>query len=534
MTELPQNTDSQEQVGRDATQVYRESQPEVPRNRFAHLRLLLLSCGGAAVALAILTVLQWFPSHIPLLAYLGLVVLPASLYVVWRGHSENMAILRTFLVYAMLISIPLAAWNVGLYRSGVYYLTGWSLPKTTLLVAMKERSERVAVQACVHLLGEETLMEDAILPTLRVRSAVASECLNRVAENDFPTANSISRVLSALWYDDLAHSASVPSENGCAIAESVDSVARIAELEGAPTLLQCALSSPQAETAQCCARVLSSQFPAASNPDVRPGLLEPDARQELFGALIRMVDPTPQQLLETAPSNSTVDWPSALFLHWTARLGCSLVESSEQRDRFAGELARITATQCGLDVEKSLHTFETITLVKNTCEPFLEKAARGEVEPVTLFDWCASARIAARSTAAEAASFAIHQSISVRNVQGLASSIDMGGNQIDIYNQSSGVKFLNEFNEVFNERGDSENVAVARPSWANELSQTVNTPALSPAQERARQKRIEQRKQQILSGGTVSGAAPAEESANTSSTTSSAKRSKKRGRNRNR
>ncbi len=512
MTELPQKTDSQEQQeqsGIDDTKVYRESKPAVQRQRFGPLRTLVVSCAGAAVALLILTTLQWLPSHIPLFIYLGLVVLPASLYVVWRGHTENLAVLRTFLVYAMLLSLPFVAWNVSSYRSGVYYLTGWSLPKTTLLVAMKERSERVAVQACVHLLGEERLMEDAILPTLRVRAAVTSECLERVSKIDYPTANSIARALHENWYEDLG-SASVPAENGCAIAESLSSVARIAELEGAPTLLQCALSSPQPETAQCCARILSSNFPADSNPDVRPGLIDTEARQALFAALTRMVEPTAQQLLEAGPANSAIQWPPALFLHWTARLGCSLVESSEHRDRFAGELARITATQCGLEVEKSLHSFETITLIKNTCEPFLDKASRGESKPVTLYDWCASARIAARSTAAESASFIIHQSISVRNVEGLANSIDLGVNRVNTLNESQGIQFINEFNEVFSNRGDSENVGVERPGWARELETLANKPTMSPAQERARQKLIEQRKKQALSGGNVSGAGPSE------------------------
>lgn len=528
MTELSQKTNSPEEMGLDDTRIYRESRQGVQRHRFTQLRTLVLICAGAAAALLILTILQWFSPHIPLLVYLGLVILPASLYVVWRGHAENLAVLRTFLLYVMLLCIPFVAWNVGLYRSGVYYLTGWSLPKTTLLVALKEPSDLVAVQACVHLLGEETLMEDAILPTLRVRAAVTSECLERVSKADYPTANSMGRALHQDWYEDLVHSASVPAENGCAIAESLGSVAQIAELEGAPTLLQCALSSPQPETAQCCALSLSSQFPADSNPDVRPGLLEPDARQALFGALTRRVDSTAQQLLEAGPANSAIQWPPALFLHWTARLGCSLVESSEYRDRFAGELARITAAQCGLDVEKSLHTFETITLVKNTCEPFLEKVARGDSQPVTLYDWCASARVAARSTAAEAASFAIHQSISIRNVAGLASSIDRGVNQENRRSRSERVIFLNEFNETFNERGDSENVAVARPEWARELGRAVREPARTPAQERARKKLIEQRKQRALAGGNITGVAHSEGAASGEKPASQAKRGKKK------
>lgn len=503
MTELPRETDSEEEVHRDRTLIYRESRPGVQRHRFEQMNTLVISCVGAAVALLILTLLQWFSWYVPLLVYLGAVILPGSLYVVWRSHVENMTVLRTFLVYALLLSIPFIAWNVGAYRSGIFYVTGWSLPRTTLLVALKDRSERVSVQACVRLLGDESLMPEAILPTLRVRSQVADKCLEKVAAVDYPTANSIARALTESWYEDLVLSSSVPVEVGCSITESVDKVARIGELEGAPTLLHCALASPQTDMAQCCAQTLSRQFPAETNPEVRPELLGLDVRQALFGELTRAVDLPGDALLENGNSVASLQWPAAALVHWTARLGCSLVATSDRRERFAAELARITATQCGLEVENSLHTFETVNLVMNTCEPFLEQSAQGEAEPVTLYEWCASARVSARSTAAESASFIIHQSISVRNVEGLAEAIDLGMRKLGRWEDSAAAAFLKEYEGIFDERGDSSTVAPERPSWASELATVANTPKLTKSQERARAKMIEQRRKQALAGGSA-------------------------------
>ncbi|MBA2663135.1 MAG: hypothetical protein H0U74_12635 [Bradymonadaceae bacterium] len=448
----------------NSTRVYREGRHRVQRHRFRQMNAIIVGCAIAATMLLLATVTQWLPAYVPLVVYCGGVVLPASLFIVWRSQAENLAVLRTFLLYAALLGLPFLAWNTGIYRGAVFYATAFVLPQTTWLTAFGDRSDSVATLACARVLTEYPgLMPDTVVPALELRPSMAKECLGRIAAEQPALSSSLSRALVKRWYRDLLTSEIVPVGHGCAVADAMAGVATLCQMEGAPLLLNCALASPQAGIASCCAESLVHAYPAGSNPDVSPELLDADIRHALFANLTRVIDRPADALLTGDVSSSAIKWPAAIMWHWAARLGCHLVQDTPSPERIAAELARVTATQCGLEMEDTLYSFETINLIRSTCEPLMNDQWAGQV---SLFEWCASARGAARRTAVASASFTVHQGLSAHGFERLAKGIDEGvsarGQRESMFGQMSPERLAQAFGV---ENSSSDIIAIDRPAW---------------------------------------------------------------------
>src|SRR5690606_36241223 len=195
-----------------------------------------------------------------------------------------------------------------------------------------------------------------------------SECLTRVAESRPAVAHRFSRELYKRWYRDLMDSDIMPVEHGCAVATAIAPVAGLCGQEGAPPLLNCALAGARPEIGSCCADALVEAYPAASNPDVRPELLDADVRQGLFENLAAVIDRPDDALLSEGNEALPVQWSGALLLHWSARLGCSLVAEDRRPERIASMLASVTHSHCGIELQNTAFSFETTNLIRRTRE----------------------------------------------------------------------------------------------------------------------------------------------------------------------
>jgi hypothetical protein len=397
------------------TVFYREDGHSRVMRRIAPLRMLLTICLSVSACLLGWTVATRPQPFEPALVYFGVCVVPLGLYVLHHSTVRNLRTLKVFLLLATLYGAPFLAWNTAAYRGVVFALTWWALPDQSLMRTLDDRSDWVGAMGCERALRAPTFArEEAVLPVLQFRPGLAERCLRGVGQRHPELGHKLSRQVTRRWYRAWMNSSILPSSHGCEAARVFTSVSSHRGDNGAAQLLHCALAAEQQAVGKCCTEALERDFSAAQIPQVHPRRLEESTRAELF-YLVNA------QLHQSEGTGLLQD--RGWLLHWTATLGCHLVDGDERPHHMAAELALMTRRQCGFDVQDTLFPSETTRLMRRSCEPINSEEWFGQIAPR---EWCSRVRHYAVQTAVEAASFRIAQSVAKVEVRGLARGIHQG------------------------------------------------------------------------------------------------------------
>lgn len=378
----------------------------------------------ASALIFLIAALQWLPPQLPILIFVGLVLVPLTLVLTWRvgGFKPRKLVVAVSLV--AVFGLPLLAWNVGLYRGITLWAMGDLISTETLIQAAGDRSEWVASMACERaLLQNSSDVDRRIRTVIEYRPALAIRCLTAVQKEEPDVAMSVARYLHHQWYEGWMGAGVMPADVACQAAGAFVELDPMQNTQGAPRLLMCTLGAATPELAQCCGDALRSYGDEETILDVRPELWTEEFQEDLFRLLSSAVDLPAITLMGTEPVSSTLSWTPADLFHWTTNLGCHLMDGHHQANAIASQLSRTIHTQCGLDVEDPLFSFAAILFVRRTCREAVTVGAERRVDVV---EWCEAAREAARVTVVEAARFVVENALSAYLVDSLERSITEG------------------------------------------------------------------------------------------------------------
>ncbi len=375
-----------------------------------------------------IAILEWFAPQLPVLVFLGVVLVPVGLVLLVKSQRARPRSLLAAVLLVSLFGLPLMAWNVGAYRAATVFVVGDLLSTESLLRASQDRSDAVARLACERaLMGEGRDVERRMRGILEYRPSVATRCLLSVEEEKPDLALRIARHLSRHWYEGWMSGEILPEDIGCEAADAFAQTAVLHQSQGTPELLRCSLSASTPEFAECCGRALSEHADDGAILAVNPHLWNEELKVPLFRRLIEAVDLPAATLMGTDPVNESLSWTPADLFHWTTHLGCHLMDEHHQVDAIAAHLSGSIETQCGLEVSDPLYAFSSVRFIRRTCEEAVQFDAGGRVDVV---EWCEAARDATGVTVVEAAIAAVGRAQNAFGIDELERSISRGSDVV--------------------------------------------------------------------------------------------------------
>ena len=405
----------------------------------------------SALVLMIAT-LEWFAPQLPILVFLGVVLVPVGLVLLVKSQGARPRSLAAAVVLVAVFGLPLMAWNVGAYRAATVFVMGDLLSTESLLRASQDRSDLVARLACERaLMGEGRDVERRMRGILEYRPSVATRCLLSVEEEKPDLALRVARHLNRHWYEGWMSGEILPEEIGCEAAHAFAQTAVLHQSQGTPELLRCSLSASTPEFAECCGRALSEQADEAAILAVEPHRWSEDLKVPLFRRLIEAVDLPAATLMGTDPVNASLSWTPADLFHWTTHLGCHLMEEHHQVDAIAAHLSGSIETQCGLEVTDPLYSFSSVRFIRRTCEEAVQFDTDRRVDVV---EWCEAAREATGVTVVEAAMSAVQRAQNAYGIDELERSISRGGQVVRAQERRRKAQAKRRLDRVMDDKGE--------------------------------------------------------------------------------
>ena len=378
-----------------------------------------------ALLILFFTIMEWLNPLVPTLLFFGLIWLPVSVWLVARRPRASVQAKALVVLSLASFALPLMAWNIGPYRAGVLWVLSEVTPVEFSVDAIGDRSDWVVLIACHQMLTtDRTLSTQSLRNVLEVRPEVAVRCLDGLDEEYRTQAIHTARHLRDTWYAQWMDPRTevVDEDLGCRTALHFRPLASIYGSPGTPDLLMCTMTSPNRTIARCCGEVLSSELSQEEILDVTPHAWLQEVELPLFRALNEAVDLPAHTLMSSEPIDPALRWTPGDLFHWTTHLGCYLIDEHESPEQVARRLSRSIETQCGLEVEDPLFSFEAVRFVERTCRGI----ERSQTDQVDVVHWCNVAREANRATAVDTAKFLVYRATRLHEVLGLYDHVAVG------------------------------------------------------------------------------------------------------------
>ncbi len=425
------------------------------------LRWVLPLAFLGSTMLLIIAVVRWWQPWMPGVVYLGMLWGPLVGVLVWRCGLGNRQGLMMAGVCLAAFSVPLLAWNSGLYREAALWGYDRLMPAELPAGASSDRSDRVATLACELAMGERAAGVVAqIRDELDDRPEVASTCLESVVEVERGAAIRVARHLQEQWYQGWLSGAH--GEDSPLACREVAHFRRIGEEvshRGTPELLHCSVEAANEEVARCCAEILNERVSDEEVRQVDPDRWLRDMELDLFRALASDLSSGggERQMADT------LRWSDETLYYWANELGCYLMEDGEvDRRALSRRLSEMTAAQCRQDAGADLQAFSTVGVMGQTCADWRQTAA----EERSTAMWCEAVRESSRTMAVDTASFLVDAAAQRYGYRGLRGGMERGWRRSQMMaDRQSVFSFGTASPYVEGEAAGTAGIRLQRPEW---------------------------------------------------------------------
>lgn len=392
-------------------------EPAAPAG-FREARSLFIGGGLAGtVLISLITLYQWLDPWVPLALALGMgVVLSAAITLVFCNQERPRAFAIGSVLWALL-ALPTAAWGLAPVRAMAVELLGYRLTEPAQVAALNDVAAQVQQRACVALGVDNQGFAAYVIADGLLRAPLqGAQCLQQVAAKDPAGAARLSGEFMMRWQQVLSTDDPEPI---CAIAPHGFALNPMHPTKPTMSLTECAVSSADAQAAQCCADALAGYFDAPA--DYVDGLDRPDTltlarRQQLFINMVphafSQIDASRKrlggfetQLLRTQPARN-----------WILAVGCDTLMQMHDAQLIVDALEAVARSQ-GCDM--TLGTQRVADSWRQICVDWAAPEARTP-------DLCAPIASDALEQALSAASALVHSAIDRRQAGAVTDEILMG------------------------------------------------------------------------------------------------------------